>query len=564
MHPAVTIQQYLRNTRISFWFASVIGSAAIINLIVFGLSLLAAPVEIAIQYVSDDAFYYLQLAKTFSLYGEWSFDNGVTVTSGFHPLWGYLLSLVYLITQAGIHEFIRYGIALSLLITSLVVTGIYLYSFRTKKTHLLASLAVLSSAPVFIYNAVSVVEWPLSILFGTLYYFLVHRYGDTLNKGRLFTLWIVGFFASLSRVDFGLTALIIFLITLAVKKEVKKSAAAIAGLFGATAGFILTLLHNYVTAGSFVQSSAQVKLYWSQFFDRSDRILHAASLVSQTVNAGNTAMFIGISLVLPAVFFLVLIHIVDKRWRLGLSWNKLSRVWYGRDDVILVVSSIFIVVGYAVLYSFSGGIQTWYTAHLVVPVFIIIAAVIRTASEMAYRIKGLIMVMLLLIILASLQQTIASVYPLGTDKSPWPHQQLSLQAALYSKANNLEDIGSFNAGIPGYFLEGEVINLDGLVNNEIYPYVVSKKLTEYLAEKDIRYIIDYRHIVESEEYQRAYGFDEARFITRLEPIKVFSGKFENEVKEFVIYKVIDAVIFHAPGHTTSPYSGRLRMALKTS
>jgi len=537
MHPAVTIQHFLRNTSIPFWFASVIGSAAIINLIVFGLSLLAASPEVKVQYVSDDAFYYLQLAKTFSLYGIWSFDNGLTVTSGFHPLHAYLLSSVYLFTRAGLYEFIRYGIALSVFITSVIVTGIYLFSFKNKKTHFLGSLALVSSAPVFVYNAVSVVEWPLSLFFDTLYYFLVHRYSDSLNKGHLLAIAIVGLFASLSRVDFGLTAAMILLVTIAVKRKVKKSAAAFAGLSGAAGGFILSLVHNYVTTGEFVQSSAAMKLYWSQFFGRSDRILHAFSLISQTVNATSPAMLIAVSLVVPVVCFFVFIHIVDSRWRLGISGNKFLRLRYGRDDLILVVSSILIVAGYAALYSFSGGVQAWYTAHLVVPLFIITAAVIRTASELAYPATGLVMGILLLIILVSLQQTIASVYPLGKDKSPWPNQTLPLRAALYSKANNLEHIGSFNAGIPGYFLEGNVINLDGLVNNEIYPYAVSKTLPAYLAEKDIRYVLDYRHIVESEEYQRAYGFADGGFITRLEPIRIFSGSYSDGEQEMVIYRV---------------------------
>ena len=33
-------------------------------------------------------------------------------------------------------------------------------------------------------------------------------------------------------------------------------------------------------------------------------------------------------------------------------------------------------------------------------------------------------------------------------------------------------VGSWNAGIIGYYQGGDVINLDGLVNNEVYPYMV--------------------------------------------------------------------------------------------
>ena len=52
-------------------------------------------------------------------------------------------------------------------------------------------------------------------------------------------------------------------------------------------------------------------------------------------------------------------------------------------------------------------------------------------------------------------------------------------------------IGSWNSGIFGYFSERKVINLDGLINNDILIYLKSNSLYDYMEKQKINYIIDY-------------------------------------------------------------------------
>src|SRR5580693_5044467 len=47
--------------------------------------------------VPDDAFYYLDLARHFAQSGTWTFDGGLSRTTGFQPLHAYVCALVYLI-----------------------------------------------------------------------------------------------------------------------------------------------------------------------------------------------------------------------------------------------------------------------------------------------------------------------------------------------------------------------------------------------------------------------------------------------------------------------------------
>jgi hypothetical protein len=71
------------------------------------------------------------------------------------------------------------------------------------------------------------------------------------------------------------------------------------------------------------------------------------------------------------------------------------------------------------------------------------------------------------------------------------------QAHAYNSNKWLEDyvpegeiLGIWNAGVPAYFGKYTVINLDGLMNNEVVPYWQSHDFGAYLEKKQIRYIFD--------------------------------------------------------------------------
>jgi hypothetical protein len=58
-------------------------------------------------YLAPDAFYYLTVARNHWQTGQWSFD-GEHRTNGYHPLWQWLLSLLYgLVHELGGDEVLR-------------------------------------------------------------------------------------------------------------------------------------------------------------------------------------------------------------------------------------------------------------------------------------------------------------------------------------------------------------------------------------------------------------------------------------------------------------------------
>ena len=89
---------------------------------------------------------------------------------------------------------------------------------------------------------------------------------------------------------------------------------------------------------------------------------------------------------------------------------------------------------------------------------------------------------------------ILSVLAVRTNQwiDPLPHRVNQLEAAEWLEANTDERarIGSFNAGIVGYFSERTVINLDGAVNNKAYEARRDRLLLGYICDEKIEYLVD--------------------------------------------------------------------------
>ena len=88
-----------------------------------------------VQFVPDDAYYYLTLARNFAKQGQWTFDSGVSLTTGFHPLHAYVLSAIYSLTHPSPEQFVGYSITLSiLLVLPAVLLAASLAVLEYKKT----------------------------------------------------------------------------------------------------------------------------------------------------------------------------------------------------------------------------------------------------------------------------------------------------------------------------------------------------------------------------------------------------------------------------------------------
>ena len=75
-----------------------VGAVVIVMMTRFAL-LLASGLEQWIAFVPDDTFYYLGFGRGFATTAHWIFDGGVSASSGFHLLQGYLAAAYWVVTH---------------------------------------------------------------------------------------------------------------------------------------------------------------------------------------------------------------------------------------------------------------------------------------------------------------------------------------------------------------------------------------------------------------------------------------------------------------------------------
>jgi hypothetical protein len=511
-----------------FLFWSIISFLAIANLLVFDLTVLFAPETLRVQFVPDDAYYYLQLAKNFVNFSYWTFDSGVSVASGFHPLLAYLLVLLYKLFQPAASEFVVWDVALTCLFTLLLTVWIWWIGFKRQNTPVLICLTLCVGARSFLFNSVSGVEWPLVLLFAALYCLFFYETTD-LWEGSA-KIFAAGLLLSLARTDTGLFPFALFLATFALSSsKLGEDKAALAksfsGLAGSVTGLGLVFLHNYLFTDHFIQSSARMKYYWSQFGGSS--LGMTLTLPLRTIGFdyyfnSSHKLLSGI----PFLFLYVLVSllILQKRNAPGQrsAWSADPQIF---KKVALFIAALTSAMGYTFIYMYDGVIQNWYTANFVLPIFILGVGLLSYTQNISRDkidwLTGAVSVITLITLVLNLLWT----YPLQA-RSPWPHQQVMFEAGTYLAQHPLEGrVAAWNAGVLGYYQGGTLINIDGLVNNDIYPYAVSNNLPAYLEKTGIRYIVDFE-LMFSPGFRQRGGYDVPGFLQKLQPLIVFDqGQF---------------------------------------
>ncbi len=77
----------------------------------------------------------------------------------------------------------------------------------------------------------------------------------------------------------------------------------------------------------------------------------------------------------------------------------------------------------------------------------------------------------------------------------------SYRAAVWISENLPQDtiVGSWNAGVVGYYSDQRVVNLDGLINNyELLPYLLEGRIGDYILEQGVEYISDMQGSIKAE------------------------------------------------------------------
>ncbi|PKA14868.1 hypothetical protein [Leptospira haakeii] len=459
--------------------------------------------------IPDDAFYYIQMARHRAFEGIWTFD-GISVTTGFHFLYGYILVFIYSI--AGEVDWRNLFLIIGGLASVFIGLSAY-FTARVAENFFGKSSIMLAVAPFFTFTAImqstAMMESWLVLFFSA-----SSLYFSTQDKDLSFTdtiwLFLLGVFGSLSRSDFGLLPGVLFsaflISSLRFKsKSLKRSAILLAG---AIIGVFIILLQNFFISGHFSQGSAQVKLYWSALEGHS--VLPVIGLIGSIFLPFFATLGKWTQIALLLSFPVLVVY----SWRKFVKSKNRSNYY---PSLILAFSCFFTVIGYIFFYRFnSHGMHVWYSSNLIVPTGITLAAL----GVFFFRKRVLIPAFLVLF---------AYLY-VGRTKFlsiRWPHQIGMLHAGLFLKDKKFTKVAAWNAGIISYFSKITVINIDGLANDDVFPYIKNNTLFDYLKSNNIDYLIDYEEMLKNDAYRKKGGyFDERmdRCLRSLYPVDAGSPK----------------------------------------
>ncbi len=494
----------------SLFFGTVMLILISLNTVIFNGMLTSANDVLKVQYIPDDAFYYLTLARNYSTYEIWSFDSGISTTSGFHPMFAYLLSYAYSIFHFDVNSFVTFGVRLSLLFAILAIATMCYWGFKQKNVLFLMFLVLVVSSRNFVLNTVSIMEWSLTLFISSIYcvWFFTKSKNLIVTRIDILILFILGFKLSITRTDSGILPFSIFVIALitTIKSSKRSLLFAAMGLTGALMGLVVVFSHNYLFTGEIFQSSSMMKIHWGQLIPPNYYI--GSMLVTAIIG------FPGLIFLVVLIATVALPKVIKKSGHLSINSHRTNH-----SHVLMIASAGVCVLGYTLVYSRIGFVQPWYTANLIIPVLMAVFGIAEIISISLHQ-KARLIIPLFIFITAS--YNILNLYPINTSHAPWPHQKIMFQAGLYLNQDPPDGkVGSWNAGIIGYYEGGHVVNLDGLVNNDIYPYIVNSNLPEYLSSRDIHYIMDFEEMLTVYGYRVQGGYDDEEFLAALTPQKVF-------------------------------------------
>ena len=126
----------------------------------------------------------------------------------------------------------------------------------------------------------------------------------------------------------------------------------------------------------------------------------------------------------------------------------------------------------------------------------------------------------------------------GNDQA-FASSSVQSPTAYYATQLKQEDsdvrIGSWNAGTLSYYSERRIINLDGLMNNEVHSYTIRRQLLDYLAQNEINRIMDFEGVFRDKKSRERNGFLLLPFLNCIKSLKYIPTPepFRSSVGRFV-------------------------------
>ena len=485
----------------------------------------------------DDYFYFLKIADNALHYGKVTFD-GDNVSNGFQPLWMVVLMFYHSIFS---DKFLLIKIASITLALVHALTAYMLYKILSLYKHEVAGafLAIFwAFNPFTLWMALAGFETTFSLFFlsSSIYWYLKCR--STMTPKESIILGAFLGLAFLSRLDS-----IFFSIPIAIDY-----------LFINKARFIDSF-KRLIPCGII---HSLLALPWFAYSYVSSSVFSPISGAAKTF-AANVDYYSGAFDFVIKRSFTMLAMIKEGMWFLGF-WNLQSMViaasiallwfslvlWLVRKQGISLKPAAFLIIFSILLTGYYTFTHT--NIRYLMPVImlamlctaIVFAKSYANSSSKQFMKISFFLIMLLLI--GNMAVSSISASKTGQMNSEWnPLQNTMYNEGIgWMRENTKQDeiIGSFNAGVYGYFSGRKIVNLDGVINNEAYYALKERKLYDYLRSERIKYVIDWRYV--EDYYLLRFGGgdikDNLREIAVMTPSK---GVFKNNPDhELVVYEVL--------------------------
>ena len=376
-------------------------------------------------------------------------------------------------------------------------------------------VAAILTSPLILTQVNTLMEAPWVILAGALAYHCV-------LAEKHWPLWAVagvGAFGSLARTDFGLLPAVLLLCSLivpldpSVRRRIRTRLVAL--LVGASLALGLFLLYVHDYSGHWLQSSARMKSLWGDTADTALSNYFLLLMVVALPRAG--VLFAGgaaIQLIAGLAMRLRTARSSESQpVNDGLANDADSANRTQVPRAFVAISGAATTLAYVLFFGQQNlAPQTWYASAFAFSLALSIGVTFGIVLGTVKVHRAWQMLFVTVVVLGVASSHFEGRY------ARFPHQANMLGAAMWLKEYPLDKpVAAFNAGILSYFSEKDVINLDGLVNDDIFDYAKRDALSEYFDARDIGYLLDYPGMWTQPSFQQRGGFSNGDLNRRLQP-----------------------------------------------
>lgn len=432
----------------------------------------------------DDAFYYFGVAKNVARGAGFTFD-GLHRTNGFHPLWLFTVTPVFRIVVDD-----TAALRAILLLQLVFVTGGCIGVFRVLKRRIGSDAALAAAlALVALPGSWSILASGLESSLLLLFFIAAWHHWLSIENGPSVApaphLWILLGLLCAAAFLARLEALLLVPIVLFLGRRWFRSQPRSALLFLAppAIGAAAYFAWNRISFAAWLPISARVKAELAGSNPLMHRLAGLLDIpwIGQEILVRIAARR-GIppgSALIPALDFALILFLAAAAWR----YRWFLRGWVDRSGIVfLLLSAAAWVASDTIAISH---VEPWNRVPLHVATSALAGALLAASPRTA---RAFVVLMLLAASVRLLPARIVS----GDEASSYAPYRY--RAALWLR-DNTEDgdrIGSWNAGLLGFFSHRSVVNLDGLVNDGAYLDTVVRghRLPTYLEAEHILWLAD--------------------------------------------------------------------------